>query len=975
MLAISVFAVLGCAQYGIGGQQRQINAPRDQNRSVVIAELNENRNPFAHTGVSALTITGFRPEYASDYVGVCCECTCGWVTCTCVCCGITVLANRTCFCICPPCDCVCDCTPPAFDLDIRIPNYIFYQGQNRPVVAIAANAFYGCHRRHHSTAGARERLGENHRYRLMSGRTSGNIVNLVIPENVNTIGMHAFSYNTIRTIELPQHMTGTIGDWAFAHNEIEELRIPNGLQRLGWAVFMHNHISCLTLPDHLDGYVPSPGGDIPAINPHLRGLVEMTRNTFQHNHLTTIEFPNSLISMTDLTFANNRLEHLRIPPNLTSLRGSVFRDNQIVGTLREDGVTMGPLIVPNTIAELGGSVFSNNPIAGVVFEENPLLAGIPSDTFRHHRIGSHSHLPEPYYISSAVVIPYGIRTIYQHAFNALPVGQSLPSDYGITSLTLPSNLLEIQAGAFWGNNLSELDIPTSLRDFNANRPAIGNNAFNWNLLTQINVPGNVGTIGAAAFANNRLTAVTLNEGLITIGANAFQADRPDRVYALHLNRIEGTITIPSTVRLIGTSAFIDNYGITGLEFAPTPEGSTVVPLEIGNTAFRNNRIQTLHLPERTTTIGTRAFWANIEANWFYYSKGALPVANRVLTQSSFELITIPKGVTTIRSEAFGGRNRNTLNIFVEGHLERPPYVPTSAPSSGWHGDWFRAYTGASIPTLPPHIVWGATRRPSVRVYNTLANNPIRPDRTSIATTNWASQVQNDAISLDYTDFGQGVPTRLRISALSYCGQELWYKFWDESNYEDNEYGRFEQYSANWDNLEGLGTRFGIGLDFSFMGHHIVIEVEGIAIWNVNFINHDYSQLNRFDRLGQHDGVLDGGSISLPNNTNTRAGYVFAGWMVPGQVPVSESNPLGAALIRHGEDVNVGRNLEIVALWVPHPYIFQIISDGEGGFVVNIIENLSSRAVLQMFRRVLNLQAAFDAIQESAGQNNVVIIFG
>ena len=142
---------------------------------------------------------------------------------------------------------------------------------------------------------------------------------------------------------------------------------------------------------------------------------------------------------------------------------------------------------------------------------------------------------------------------------------------------------------------------------------IGSNVFKNNTsITSVTIPGTVVSIESGAFSGcTKLVKVTLNEGLQTIGKDAF------RSVAFGEKAITGAIVnsdplmIPSTVTMIGTSAFRDSACLETVVFE---DGSTELVMSSNNYPyeddgpFRNCKaLKRVTLPDRLVNIQRSTF--------------------------------------------------------------------------------------------------------------------------------------------------------------------------------------------------------------------------------------------------------------------------------------------------------------------------------------------------------------------------------
>lgn len=140
---------------------------------------------------------------------------------------------------------------------------------------------------------------------------------------------------------------------------------------------------------------------------------------------------------------------------------------------------------------------------------------------------------------------------------------------------------------------------------------VGKDAFKKMGLTSVQFPENVKTsndtnwdssvkergdffIGNLAFQGNDLKEVTLPEGVFYVAPNGFSR-----------NPNLKEVTFPSTIKLIGNSAFAA-CAIEKLNFSE----NTDFPLAIDNIAFFNNKIKSVWLPDKTEKVTKMAFRSN-----------------------------------------------------------------------------------------------------------------------------------------------------------------------------------------------------------------------------------------------------------------------------------------------------------------------------------------------------------------------------
>lgn len=210
-------------------------------------------------------------------------------------------------------------------------------------------------------------------------------------------------------------------------------------------------------------------------------------------------------------------------------------------------------------------------------------------------------------------------------------------------LTLPDSVQTIGAGAFQGcEKLSgDLTIPDSVVE-------IGEGAFRdcKNLNGTLTLGKNLRTIGKEAFSGCAFTgSLTIPEGVTEIADSAFGAGIPLKKYGM----FTGTLTLPSTLKTIGASAF--SYADFSGELL-IPDGVT----SIGANAFEecDGFGGTLSLPDSVKTVGESAFYLCEGFTGLKLSAGLTKI-ERYSFAHMYGLktkVVIPEGVTEIGESAF-----------------------------------------------------------------------------------------------------------------------------------------------------------------------------------------------------------------------------------------------------------------------------------------------------------------------------------
>jgi len=113
---------------------------------------------------------------------------------------------------------------------------------------------------------------------------------VVIPEKINNI------------------LVTSIGDNAFAVNQLTSVVIPDSVMSIGAFAFRRNQLTSVDIPD---------------------SVTSIKKFAFFSNKLTSVDIPDSITSIETFAFYSNKLTSVDIPDSVTSIGYMAFADNQL----------------------------------------------------------------------------------------------------------------------------------------------------------------------------------------------------------------------------------------------------------------------------------------------------------------------------------------------------------------------------------------------------------------------------------------------------------------------------------------------------------------------------------------------------------------------------------------------------------------------------------------------------------------------
>ncbi|AGA67215.1 surface antigen BspA like protein [Brachyspira pilosicoli P43/6/78] len=139
---------------------------------------------------------------------------------------------------------------------------------------------------------------------LQGNQDNSNIVKVILPDNITTIGRYAFSCVNLTNVNMPKNLK-TIESAAFDKLKMEKLIFPDGLETIEGFAFSVCNIKTLIIPD---------------------SVTSIGEQAFEScTNLIEVKLPNNLTTLEPDVFANcNKLKSITIPASVEEIKESAF---------------------------------------------------------------------------------------------------------------------------------------------------------------------------------------------------------------------------------------------------------------------------------------------------------------------------------------------------------------------------------------------------------------------------------------------------------------------------------------------------------------------------------------------------------------------------------------------------------------------------------------------------------------------------
>ena len=463
--------------------------------------------------------------------------------------------------------------------------------------------------------------------------------------NVTAIGVYAFyGFDAMAEITIPSTIT-EIGDYAFIDcDALTEITIPATVQTMGDEVF--SDCDYLSLIYCKKATFPESGW---ASNWTCKSVVWDWENgnwSLDENGVLTVsknyEYDDN--GKYPWYALRNKIKSVEFGGNVTAIGTYAFYDC--------DGLTT--ITIPSTINSMGDYVFCESNNLSTIY----CKAETKPDGWNYYWYHRHAWTTDNAY---TVVWDWDNGNWNLDENGVLTVSKNYNRDdvskypwYAlreqIKSVELDNNVTSIgdyEFNSYYG--LTSVTIPESVT-------SIGRDAFNGSYkVAEIRVPTNVTTIGETAFGEIKNLVYYGNAGNSTdtwgafarngyVGGDFLYADNTKTYLVAYLGN-SGSVTIPSTVTVIGQNAFYDCDLLKSVTIPSSVE-------TIKNSAF--NSCDSLRTVDMSNATGLVA----IEGSAFF-------------SCDTLASVIIPAGVTSIGSEAFAYcKNMETADMSNATGLSR-----------------------------------------------------------------------------------------------------------------------------------------------------------------------------------------------------------------------------------------------------------------------------------------------------------------
>lgn len=407
--------------------------------------------------------------------------------------------------------------------DLDIPSSAEYEGATYPVKKIGYRAFNGSRITSVNIGEGVEEIEAEAFY------VTGQLVKVLFPSTLKTIGVGAFYLSGIAEFNLPDGLLA-IKRSALDTAKLTSLHIPASVQEIGDPpARTSTALTAITVDSGNLNYTAQDGV---LYTKDMKTLVSYPRGKTG----ATFAIPSGVEELGRMAFYGVwNLTGVTLPAGLLTIGEECFQ--------AATGITA--IAIPASVQTINGIAFGTMPALTAITVDSGNLNYTAQDGVLYTK-SMKTLVQYPNGKSGTTfTVPAGVETIEQGAFQENP---------GLTGVTFPAGLLHLKTRAFSGaRKLQTIAIPASVQEVggqalarcpaltaitvetgNLNYTAQDGVLYTKDMKTLVQypngksgatftVPNGVETIGPSAFYSSTLTGVTLPEGMLAIESQAFQS--------------------------------------------------------------------------------------------------------------------------------------------------------------------------------------------------------------------------------------------------------------------------------------------------------------------------------------------------------------------------------------------------------------------------------------------------------------------
>ena len=238
-------------------------------------------------------------------------------------------------------------------------------------------------------------------YRVFRGNTR--LMEIELPDGLETIGDEAFEYSSLESIHLPGSVKN-LGLRIFANCEfLEEVVLEEGIPEIPAGMFYRDPIASISLPKTVTKIGAQAFEECPLQSIEFpESLCEIGRWAFMGTSLSSIQFKEGLETIDYGAFSDLKGESLiiNLPYNLKVIGQEAFKDSPVK-----------EVMIQKNVESIGVDAFAGCPIEKVISQiEQPRYTPLPFQAF-----DDNVFLYKPLFVPTGLVEEYR-RVIYWNKF-------------------------------------------------------------------------------------------------------------------------------------------------------------------------------------------------------------------------------------------------------------------------------------------------------------------------------------------------------------------------------------------------------------------------------------------------------------------------------------------------------------------------------------------------------------------------------